>query len=404
MSDVIDYNERTLMAFVMDQDSETVLREALPSAHIKATYRRGGLKNAIAEMSENSSPNILIVDISDCEPDNSVVPSLEALAEKVQPSTIVLAVGTNREIDFYRQITQGMGAAEYIYKPITRPHVANHFTPIINSETSSAATRNAERGGRVIAVIGAKGGVGTSMIATHLTRYIGNIARRHVMLIDGNFRHPACCNYLGVASVATSELRQVLDAPNHIDSLYVKRASVTVDERISLLMADDNAGPDKEVKATAGEKLINILKMHHNMIVIDMTANGRMPETDFLKMANHKIIVMDPNIVSLKEAHKILNLENGPFEPQRPTVVLNRAGVKGGLTLEHLTKTGEMKIDLTIPDFGPQALENLNMGRDMMEKIVPFKNAIRDLAKEIGVVDTTMKPTKSGGLFSFLKG
>lgn len=398
-------SERTLVAFILDTDSETILKESLPSAHIRASYRRGGLKTAIEEMSQADSPNILVIDITDCEADNSVVPSLEALAEKVAPSTVVLAIGTNREIDFYRQITQGMGAAEYIYKPITRPHVANHFTPVINNETSAlSSTRNPERGGRVITIIGAKGGVGTSMIATHLVRYIGNIARRHVMLIDGNFRRPACANYLGVPGSASAELRQVLDAPNHIDSLYVKRASIDINERISLMMANDPAGPDRDIKPTAGEKLINILKMHHNMIVVDSTANGRQPETDFLKMTNHRIIVMDPSIVSLKEAHKLLAMAQGPFEPQRPTVVLNRAGLKGGLTMDHFVNTGEIKIDLMIPDFGPSALEALNMGHDIMEKNAPFKNVIRDLAREIGIVDTTMTPTKSGGLFKFLKG
>lgn len=393
--------ERTMTVFVLDQETEAVLREAMPAAHITASYRRGGLKTAIEDMAKSPSPDVLVIDISDCEADNSVTESLSTLAHLVEPDTLVMAIGEDRDVEFYRQIIRGFGIAEFVHKPVTRTYVANYFIPILTQDLDQ---QNVERGGRVIGVVGAKGGAGCTSITTHLARYIGMSERRHVMLIDAHMRQSACSVYLDIDDdKAHPKLLQVLNTPERIDQLLVERNLCRVDDRLDMLFADQKPGDFSVVPDGGGERLIETLKMRYNFIVIDLPILGQQPSRDFLQMVNHRVIVMDPSLVAVREARAILSGPMGRAEPQRPTVVLNRAGMRGGLTREHITKSGGVTIDVEIPDLGPQVLSASNMAQDLTKKYRPFKNGIEQIAREVGVLDLTASPAaKKKSLFGGL--
>lgn len=392
--------EKTVISFLRDQETEAVVRETMPLEWVKATYRRGGLKDAIIQMSDLESPDVLIIDISDCENDHSVLSTLEALANLIEPDTAVVAVGLNRDVTFYRQLTRVMGVAELIHKPVTRLDIAHLLLPVLGREHVLAQET---RGGRIIAVVGAKGGVGATTIATGLARYMSDISHRHTLVIDGDFRASACSIFLRASQDMPFGLRQLLERPERIDRLFVERATATISDRLDLLAAEEKPTTPDVIPAGAMAPLMEILRLRYNFVVIDLPMDGRPFTTDCLAMTNHKVVVMDPSLVGLKAAHKILQLDPGPVEPQRPTVVLNRAGAKGGIPVDKLRNTGDMKIDIEIPDLGAAMMSAANLTGDALD-LKPFRGAIETLAKEIGGMDAQAMAQfrKKGGLFSRL--
>ena len=393
--------EKVALAFLLDHEAEAVLRESIPTGAVTATYRRGGLKEAIRQMAGAGSPSLLVVDISDCEADNSVLSSLEELAGLVEPDTEVVAVANNRDVAFYRQMTRAMGVTEVLHKPITRLDVSQLLLPIVMRDQDATLPA---RGGRVISVIGAKGGVGASTIAVGLTRFMGETARRHTILIDADLRRSACSIMLRVPPETPTGLRQLLERPERIDRLFVERAAAVIQDRIHLLAGDEKPTAPDPIPAGSADLLIEILRMRYNFVVIDLPIDGRPLTLDLLRASNHKVLVMDPSLVSLKEAHKILQLEPGPTEPQRPTVVLNRANARGGVPTDKLRGAGEMKIDVEIPDLGHSALAASNMEGDLMA-LKPFRTMIETIAREVGAIDadalaaSSMKSGMFGRLF-----
>lgn len=375
--------EKTVFTFLLDHEAEAVLREGIATGGVAVSYHRGGLKEAIRQMGDSGSPDLLVVDISDCEADNSVLTALEELASLVEPDTEVIAVAQNRDVAFYRQMTRSMGVTEVLHKPITRLDVSQLLLPIVMREQEMTDTT---RGGRVISVLGAKGGVGTSAIAAGLARFMGETARRHTILIDADFRRSACSTILRVPPDTPTGLRQLLERPERIDPLFVERAAAVVNDRVHLLAGDEKPTAPDPIPAGSADLLINILRMRYNFVVIDMPLNARPVTLDLLRASNHKILVMDPSLVSLKEAHEIMHLEPGPVEPQRPTVVLSRANARGGVPTDKLRGPGEMKIDVEIPDLGHAVLAAGNMEADLMA-LKPFRAAIERIAREVGAVD-----------------
>ena len=67
---------------------------------------------------------MLVVDVSG---EDQPLTALGDLSHVVEPDVCVLVVGEAEHADFYREITRGLGAAEYLPKPLTRDKVLRHF-------------------------------------------------------------------------------------------------------------------------------------------------------------------------------------------------------------------------------------------------------------------------------------
>ncbi|MGH7077414.1 MAG: AAA family ATPase, partial [Acetobacteraceae bacterium] len=111
--------ERTsVLAFIADADSETVLREAIVEALPQGMeVRRGNIRTAITVLSRTTTPRVLIVDVSGEE---QPLTALGDLSQVVEPDVRVLVIGDLEDVNFYRHITRGLGALEYLYKPLSR--------------------------------------------------------------------------------------------------------------------------------------------------------------------------------------------------------------------------------------------------------------------------------------------
>src|SRR5262245_55273106 len=85
---------------------------------------RGGITKAIAHLSQQRSPDILIVDVSGVE---LPVSKVNALAEVCEPGVAVIAIGDRNEIGLYRDLLHA-GVADYVVKPISLQLLAKTLT------------------------------------------------------------------------------------------------------------------------------------------------------------------------------------------------------------------------------------------------------------------------------------
>lgn len=394
MSDEVSSSKKSMIVFSVDQETEATLRDQISASGIVASYRRGGLLKAIDDMSDARSPDILVIDTTDCD-DQQLFPAMDNLASVVEPNTTVMVIGSRTDADFYRQITRFVGAAEYIHKPVTREAVARYLLPTLGAET----VQRMERGGRLVGISGAKGGVGATAIVVGLARYLSTKSNRHTVVIDGNVQAAAVALNFKVRS--NMGLRAMMEQPDRIDALFVDRTAISVNDRLRVLTSDERPEHGMPVGAGAAEKLVNTLRMRFNQILVDMPM-GVQPSIALLPFVQHRIVVLEPSAVAVKGARKLLDIAQGLYEPQRPTVVLNRAGMKGGISRDEIEEISKIKIDIEIPDLGPAAVHATNMGADMLA-MKPFEEAIAQLAREIGVVQADV-PAASRKRFSLFGG
>ena len=370
----------TVLAFVSDSATEQVLRDSLSEVSTTGgmDIRRGTVRTAIAAMAKLQTPEVLIVDIAG---EDQPLRALSELSDVVEPGVRVLVIGESAEVDFYRHITRGMGVMEYLFKPITREAVARHFSPLITRKTLG---QEAARGGRVVVVIGARGGAGATTIAGNLAWLLGVTAKRHTVFLEADVHMGAGALLLG--GKAGSGLRMALETPDRIDALFLERAAQPVAERLHVLASEEKLTEPLKYAEGAARRLIEALRIRYNFIIIDAPFLPMPCNRDLIEFAHHRVIVMDPSLASVRDTLRLLALPNGPWQPQSPTVVLNRQGRPGGLTRKQIEEALKVKIDVTIPDIPKHLNESASFGEPAVTARGPFRQAIVDLSREIGFV------------------
>ncbi len=391
----------TVLAFLGDPATEQVLRDGLGDQVANGIdIRRGTVRTAIAAMAKLQTPEVLIVDIAGEE---QPLHALGELSDVVEPGVRVLVIGDTDDVDFYRHITRGMGVMEYIFKPITRESVARYFAPLVTRKTVG---QDATRGGRVVAVMGARGGVGCTTIAGNLAWLLGVIAKRHTVFLESDLHLGSGALLLGAKT--GPGLRMALETPDRIDPLFVERAAQPVAERLQVLASEEKLNDPLNYAPGAARRLIETLRVRYNFIIMDVPFLPMPCNRELIEYAHHRVIVMDPSLASVRDTLRLLGLPNGPWQPQSPTIVLNRQGRPGGLTRKQIEEALKVKIDVVIPDIPKQLNESASFGEPAVASSGPFRQAIIDLSREIGFVgnrEDTASPggATSGGVSGFFK-
>jgi pilus assembly protein CpaE len=377
-SGVISRPDRlTVLAFLGDPATEQVLRDGLGDLVANGMdIRRGTVRTAITAMAKLPTPEVLIIDIAG---EDQPLHALGELSEVVEPGVRVLVIGDTDDVDFYRHITRGMGVMEYIFKPITREAVARHFAPLVTRKTIG---QDAARGGRVIAVMGARGGVGATTISGNLAWMLGVTAKRHTVFLEADLHRGSGALLLGAKT--GPGLRMALETPDRIDPLFVERAAQPITERLQVLASEENLNEPLHYAPGAARRLIDALRVRYNFIIADVPFLPMLCNRELIEFAHHRVIVMDPSLASVRDTLRLLGLPNGPWQPQSPTIVLNRQGRPGGLTRKQIEDGLKVKIDVAIPDLPKQLNESATFGEPAMNARGPFRQAIIALSREIG--------------------
>ncbi len=394
MSDVVVRNDaergsespraaRTVvLAFATDAQAETVLREAFSTEVPEgADIRRGGLEEAAKFLRRNPSPQVLLVDITgNAQP----LSALGELSQLVEPDVRVLAIGDRQDITLYRGLVHGLGVLEYLFKPLAREMVWEHFGPIINRQNPGTRLL---RGGRVIAVTGVHGGVGATTLAANLAWYLAERARRHTLLLDGDLYGGAAGMLLSVKP--RPGLRVALDNPDRVDDLFIERSAQEVGERLFVLSAESKLIDPPPAIAGALGKLLDLLRRRYTFLVCDAPFPAAGIGREMFEAANQRVLVTEPSVAGARDVLRYLAIPPQPGHPGTPLVVVNMAGLKGSLDLPQFEKAIGRKPDLVIGHFKGALRDAANLGEPAAAKHAGFREAIEQLAQRAGSVSGT---------------
>lgn len=366
-------------AFVADAETEALLLEGLSEFLPQGIdIRRMPCRQAIALLGKMPTPKVLIIDVSGEEQPIGV---LVDLSQVVEPDVRVLVIGDRKDVNFYREITRGLGVLEYLYKPLARSMITRHFGRwISNGENVIEPVQ----GGRVISVTGTGGGIGATTIATNLGWHLATDIRRHTLLLDSNLHTGTTALALGVKG--DTGLRTALELPQRVDQLFIERSAQPVTDRLSVLSSEEKLTEQPTIAPGAAQHLLNILRRRYNFVLVDVPFRPHQLNRDLIELSDQRILVMDPTLRSMRDALRLLALTNGAVQNRRALLVLNRLGQPGTLSLQQVEEAIGARPDVTIP-YLPRALGQAAITAKLaVAARGPFRNAILTLAQEAAFV------------------
>ena len=394
-----DRSRTHVLAFVTDAESENGLRKGLEDivAGSDLDIRRGPIQMAIKTLQKVRTPEVLIVDVSG---ETNALTALGDLSEVVEPFVRVLVVGDRDDVEFYRYLTRHLGAVEYLHKPLLTDYVARHFGPVILQKT---AVSESVHGGRVVAVTGARGGVGATTLAANLAWHLSVQLRHHTVLMDADLHRGTAAMLLGADT--GPGLSVALRSPQRIDELFVERSALQVNDRLHVLAATEELVEQPEYESGAASRLVNALRRRYNYIVLDAAFMPLPFNRALLEVAHQRVIVMHPTLACVRDTMRLLALPNGAAQSRRALVVMNRSNMPGALSRQQVETMLGFVPDIIVPDLSRDIESMATLGTPAAASRGPFRNAIVELAKGIGsasaraTVRPAAKPRRRFGLF-----
>ena len=369
-------------AFLADEASEQVVRQSIQEMALpNSSVHRGNMAKVIAHLQSVRSPNALMVDVSGSE---LPVTEIHKLAEVCEPGVSVVVVGDRNDVGLYRNLIRA-GVGDYIVKPLTKSLVQNVLTQQLEGNVISVGAGGlaSQKLGSVVGVLGSRGGVGTTTIATNLAWFLANNETRRVALLDLDVHYGDCALMLNLKIVGG--LREVLENPSRIDELYLERAMVMSGKRLYVLAAEERLDVAVRIDPGALPALFEPLRKQYHYVVVDVPHYSAELIQQVMDAASIRVVVADQTAHSIRDAVRLRRFYDAPQPSQRNIIVVNRVGElgKGDINLKLLADTLGLPVDVTVPYHPKSIIAAANAGNAVVAEKGPVTSAIEEIANEM---------------------
>ncbi|MBL1099096.1 AAA family ATPase [Streptomyces coffeae] len=252
-------------------------------------------------------------------------------------------------------------------------------------------------GGRLVAVTGAKGGVGTTVTAVQLA-LAARAAGRTVALVDLDLQSGDIASYLDVQfRRSIADLAQITD----ISPRVLQDAVFTHQTGLGLLLAPGEGERGEEVTDRTARQVIGALRSRFELVVVDCGTQMTSAGAAAVETADIALLVTTPDVVAVRAAKRMVRLwDRLQIRKAEETVtVVNRHSRQAEIQPQLVARaTGTTVARTAIPAGFKELQPAVDSGRmqDLDAKSA-VKQALWGLAGELGLVDSASGSGGGGG-------
>jgi pilus assembly protein CpaE len=256
------------------------------------------------------------------------------------------------------------------------------------SEVDELARVAEHIGGKIVAIAGAKGGVGCSTVALH----VALAAARH------DSERPVC---LAELDLQAGDLRSLLDLQSHRsiadlagvaeareitarsldDTLYVHSSGLRV------LLAPERGEDGEDVNAAAARQILGALKFQYDIVVCDVGSVMTEAGAVAVEMASNVLVVTTPDVPAIRAANRLLRLWERLQIDTPARIVLNRTSREHEIQPDFARRVLQAPVlDTVLPSGFRDLEEPLNTGHPERLEQGSISRALGDVAVAVEAV------------------
>lgn len=335
----------SLQAFCETAETAAAVQAAaedrrMTKAHVRV--QMGGIAAAIEAYRTSPTPNVIVLETETRGED--IVGGLDNLSHVCDAATRVIVIGHINDVTVYRELVR-RGVSEYLIAP-AKP------LDIVRAVSLLFGAPDAKPVGRIMAVVGAKGGVGASTIAHNIAWSVARDLALDAVITDLDLA-------FGTASLDFNQdppqgIAEAVSSPERVDNAFIDRLLSKCTDHLSLLAAPATIDRVYDFNADSFDPVIDVLRTSVPCVVLDVPHLWSGWTKRVLVGADSILIVAAPELASLRNAKNLIDmLKTLRPNDRRPLYCLNQVG---------MPKRPEIKA----PDFA-SALE------DEPVAIIPFE-------------------------------
>jgi len=326
-------------------------------AKAQTKVQMGGVPAAIEAFRSAPTPNLILIESMANR--LTLVEQLEILAGSCDPGTKVIVIGHENDIALYRDLI-ARGVSDYLTAPLD-------LLTIIRQISQLYAPGATQTIGRVISVIGAKGGVGASTICHNLAWSISQKIGEQCVIVDLDL--PFGTLGLDFNQDPLQGVADAILAPERIDANFIDRLMWKCGERLHILAAPVALERVYDLPEYAFDAIIDILRTSVPAVLLDLPHQWSGWTKRVLLNSDEIVIVATPDLANLRNAKMLLDLLKGARRGDRPpNIVLNNTGLPREIRPpEHFIKQIEAENFVAIP-FEPKLFGTAANNGQMIEE------------------------------------
>lgn len=286
----------------------------LARAHVR--IQMGGMAAALEAYRSSPTPNVIVIESN--KQGDTLLGSLDELAEVCDGDTRLIVLGRFNDITLYRELIR-RGVSDYIIAPAGTIDIVRSVCGLFSSPEAKAV-------GRVLAVVGAKGGVGSSTIAHNISWSIARDFSLSSVVADLDL--PFGTAGLDFNQDPPQGIADAVFSPDRIDSAFIDRLLSKCTDHLSLLAAPATLDRVYDFGAEAFDSIFDTLRSTVPCVVLDVPHMWSGWTKRVLTSADDILIVAAPDLANLRNAKNLIDLlRAGRPNDRRPSYCLNQVGI-----------------------------------------------------------------------------
>ncbi|MGT2502366.1 AAA family ATPase [Bradyrhizobium guangxiense] len=328
----------------------------LGKAHLK--IQMGGMAAAIEAYRSAPTPNVIVLE-SDGR--NDLLSGLDQLATVCDAGTRVVVIGRINDVMLYRELVR-RGVSDYVLSPVGAIDVVRSICNLFSAPEAKAV-------GRIIAVVGAKGGVGASTISHNVAWAIARDLAMDAVVADLDLA-------FGTAGLDYNQdppqgIADAVFSPDRVDTAFIDRLLSKCTDHLSLLAAPATLDRVYDFGTDAFDAVFDTLRSTMPCIVLDIPHQWSGWTKRALIGADDILIVAAPDLANLRNAKNLFDLLKAARPNDRPPLYcLNQVGVpkRPEIAAAEFAKAIESQPIVSIP-FEPQIFGSAANNGQMIAEI-----------------------------------
>jgi pilus assembly protein CpaE len=286
----------------------------MAKAHLRV--QMGGAAAAVAAYHGSPTPNVIVIETQGHG--EEILLGLDQLAEVCDAGTRVIVIGRFNDITLYRELIR-RGVSEYLIAPV-RP------LDVVRGICTLYGAPDAKPVGRVLAIVGAKGGVGASTVAHNIAWAIAGDLMLDAVVTDLDLA-------FGTAGLDFNQdppqgIADAVFSPDRIDTAFVDRLLSKCTDNLSVLAAPATLDRVYDFSAEAFDPIFDALRTSVPYVVLDVPHQWSAWTKRVLISADHLLVVASPDLANLRNTKNLLDLlRTSRPNDHRPLYCLNQVGV-----------------------------------------------------------------------------
>lgn len=241
--------------------------------------------------------------------------------------------------------------------------------------------------GRVVALIGSKGGVGTSMVALSAAKAAAG--RGRTVLLDLDLRGGDLASYCGIR--VRHSVVDLVSVAAELGGREVSEVAYPVRSGIELLPAPEHGEMGEEMTEVAARQIVQALRYQYDHVVIDCGSRLDEGTAGAMELADTIVVVTTPEVPALRAVRRFKEtLERLELARSTPLqVVLNRTSRNNEIQPAGAAKLIDTPLLGTLPESAQRLEPALNTGTLLDLDLAVFTEigqAVAELLSPVAVV------------------